>query len=315
MSLIVRPDEPANSDRVSILAVLVLYRCDLAASKTWQTLHPQIESTGGLCTFELLVCENEAKSASEQPVPQWVKIERRAVNAGLAWAYQLGLQRARETGAAWLLTLDQDTGLPDNFLIRLIEQATGLWQQEEIAAIVPQLVSRTGRVYSPVVAKVGREHAVRSGYCGVGAGDIRAFNSAALLRVRWLELIGGFNQFFWLDYLDHATFRAFFKAGGRVWIAGDIQVEHHLSLEDGRSSMSKERFANFLQAESAFVDFYGSVAEGWLYTMRLAARLWNQRRRGDPSHFPQQTRALLWSRLRLSRKARLAAWMESVQQR
>jgi GT2 family glycosyltransferase len=299
---------------VSILAVLVLYRCALRESETWQRLLPQVERLSShaewRCAFRLLLCENEAADPMPAGLPDWVEYRSRSENAGLSWAYNEGLVRARETGAEWLLTLDHDTRLPPDFLEQSIAHALGLSGRPEIAAILPQLVTSTGRVYSPMIAKLGYEQAVPLGFTGVAKGDVRGFNSAALMRVSWLDSIGGYSPLFWLDYLDHATFRMLGSVGGKVWIAGELQVEHHLSIEDGRASMSEARFANFIQAESGFLDLYGSALEGWLYSVRLVFRLLNQRRRGDPAFFMQQTRALLTRRLKLSRRRRLQIWME-----
>jgi GT2 family glycosyltransferase len=318
------PAGEVDAGFIGMVTVLVLHRCELHASQTWLSLVPQVEqlavSLGGRCGFHLLLCENEALAANTaQPgvagLPDWAEHRANAENAGLSWAYNAGLRHAQETGAAWLLTLDQDMRLPADFLEQSFAHALGLAGRAEIAAIVPQLVGSRGRAYSPVIAKLGYEQTVPLGFTGVAKGDVRAFNAGALMRVSWLASIGGYSSLFWLDYLDHATFRALGRAGGKLWIAGELQVEHHLSIEEGRATMSEARFANFLRAEAGFRDLYGSRLEGWLYTLRLMFRLWNQRRRGDPAYFIQQTRELLRDRMKLSRRRRLALWRESSERR
>lgn len=302
-------DRPAS---MTMMAVLVLFRCLPAESACLQSLAPQVEQLPQHLQFRLLLCENEASINRAPLLPDWIEYQPRAENAGLAWAYNAGLQEAMTYSVAWLLTLDQDTTLPETFLQEMFAHAAALTPRTDIAAIVPELVSRSGEIYSPFLAKIGYESALPAGFKGVARGDVRAFNSAALLRVAWLAHHGGYDQRFWLDFLDHATFRAIARSGARVWVAGDIKVEHHLSLTEGRSSMSGERFRNFLDAEAASIDIFGTRKEEWLHTLRLLGRLVSQRRRNDPKAFTQHTKTLLRRRLRMSRKSRIEQWQDSL---
>lgn len=296
-----------------IMAVLVLYRCAPEDSACWKSLQLQVEELPEDLQFSLLLCENEAGQSGGQHLPGWVEYLPRKENAGLAWAYNAGLERALSNRAAWLLTLDQDTVLPLDFVRQMFARAAALDAREDIAAIVPELMSSHGEVYSPFLAKTGYESALPAGFKGVARGDVRAFNSGALLRVNWLKDNGGYNSLFWLDFLDHALFRALGRSGSRVWIAGDIRVEHHLSLAENRSSMSAARFQNFLEAEAASLDLYGTRTEGWLHTLRLIGRIVNQRRRRDPAYFTRQTTLLLGRRLRFTRQQRVKHWREQLQ--
>ncbi len=295
------------------MAVLVLYRCAPEDSPCWQSLQAQVKDLPAGLQFNLLLCENEVTSRRELDLPAWVQYLARAENAGLAWAYNAGLDRAIKNGAAWLLTLDQDTVLPSDFVHQMFARVAALHQREDIAAIVPELMSASGEVYSPFLAKTGYETALPAGFKGVARGDVRAFNSGALVRVSWLKNNGGYNAVFWLDFLDHALFRAIGTSGARVWVAGDIQLEHRLSLAEDRTSMSEARFQHYLEDEAASLDLYGTRAEGWLHTLRLIGRLVNQRRRNDPSHFIRQTWILLGRRLRLPRQQRIKEWQEKRQ--
>jgi GT2 family glycosyltransferase len=143
-------------------------------------------------------------------------------------------------------------------------------------------------------------------------GDVRPFNSAALLRVAALQKTGGYDRRFWLNYLDHSVFHALQQAGYLVWIAGDLQVKHHLSLHEGRDRMTEEHFHHFSGAESAFRDLYASRFEGLVFTVRLLLRALNQKRRRDPQHFLRTTMAILKGRLFVSRKERIRRWEMEV---
>lgn len=301
------------STSIHIMAVLVLYRCAPEDSACWKSLNLQLKELPEALQVSLLLCENEAGPDRALSLPNWCEYLPVAENAGLAWAYNAGLEKALQNGSTWLLTLDQDTVLPADFVRQMGARVAALDGRQDIAAIVPELMSTSGEVYSPFLAKTGYESALPAGFRGVARGDVRAFNSGALVRVSWLKDNGGYNSIFWLDFLDHALFRSIGKSGSRVWVAGDIRVEHHLSLAEDRSSMSEARFQNFLEAEAASLDLYGTRTEGWLHTLRLVGRLVNQRRRKDPEYFSRQTRMLLARRLRLSRQQRIVQWREKLQ--
>ncbi len=295
--------------RVKLLAVLVLYRCSLRDSATWKSIHSQVnDALTPVADFHLLVCMNGTDEVSAEFTPDWVEFASVRDNHGLAWAYNYGLQQALQYGADWLLTLDQDTKLPEDFLLKMSQRAQLLSENAQVAAIVPQLVSESGRVHSPVVAGKLRERPVQVGFTGLIEGDVRPFNSAALTRVSALRSIGGYDRRFWLDYLDHTVFRTLYEHGFSIWIEGALQVKHHLSLHDGRAGITEERFYHFAAAEAAFRDLHASWAEGAVFTAWLMGRAVRQKWRGDPRYFLRTTLYVLRQRLFLSRKERLRRW-------
>ena len=306
--------EEVSAEQVGVLAVLVLYRRSLEESVTWKALLGQVDPTlRSSVDFHLLVCDNGPlrPDSTMTPLPGWVEYVAARENRGLAWAYNLGLARAQERGADWVLTLDQDTALPTDFLGRLASLAQRA-SSEDVAAIVPQLVSEAGEVHSPVLAGIAAERMIPRGFQGIASGEVRPFNSAALVRTAALEAIGGYDRRFWMNYLDHAVFHSLQSAGYRVWIAGDLQIQHHLSLHEGRDRMSEQHFRHFSAAESAFRDLHGSWLEGLLFTGRLFLRAINQKRRGDPAHFLHATLTVWEGRLLLGRKERIRRWEAEV---
>ncbi len=300
-------------EKVSILAVLVLYRLPLEDSTTWKAICKQVDAALlAQVEIHLLICDNGPLPIVPPALPAWAEYAGVLENHGLAWAYNRGLALAKMRGAGWLLTLDQDTSLPPDYFIRMAREARDVGTEEKIAAIVPQLVSETRSVHSPVLSHWYGEQKIRSGFSGIADGEVRAFNSGALVRVSALDAIGGYDARFWMNYLDHSTFYGLQQDGSRIWIAGDIQVRHHLSLHEGRDRMSEQHFHHFSAAESAFRDLHASWFERLFFTGRLLLRAINQKRRGDPAHFSETTLCILKQRLLLSRKQRVRRWEAEV---
>ena len=155
----------------------------------------------------------------------------------------------------------------------------------------------------------------RTGYVGVPQEPVFAFNSGAMLRVDALRQVGGYDPRFWLDDSDALIFSKLHEHGKRVYIAGDIQVEHEFSMKDMQKRMSAARYRNALFAETAFWDLRMNRAAGWERTLRLALRMVKQWRRKDPSELRRITWDALKRRLFTSRRRRIAEWMAATEDR
>jgi len=308
------PDEPAHYP-ASIFAVIVLYRTLPADSDTFKTLTAQMsdfEARGN--RLHLLLYDNTPGGQDCTHLPEHTIYHAAKRNEGVASAYNCALELARRGGFSWVLTLDQDTCLPPNFLTRMHELAICAEPTQEIGAIVPQL-SNADRLLSPIRIRPWGPSYLPRRFSGVGQGEVHALNSASLLRVRALDQIGGFDPRFWLDYQDSYVYRQLHRCGMRVWIAGDIQVQHDLSLISKRQTVAADRFRNFLLAESAFCDLYGSAIQRLALTGRLVGRLWRLRKQRSNAAIRKLTLIALKRRILLSRKQRIHEWMSEMQRR
>jgi len=246
-------------------------------------------------------------------MPEGVLYEKSEQNVGLAVAYNRALEMAEIENCRWLLTLDQDTTLPPDFLAQMGERAVEIERDAQIAAIVPRL-SDSGTAISPYIVKLFGEHYLSNRFIGVPDGELRALNSGSLFRVSALKQIGGYDPYFWLDYVDSCVFRKLFLNSKRIFVAGNIQMEHDLSLLH-RENLKPERFWNFLQAESAFCDLYCGYGKGLLLTVRLLARIWRQRRRNDETVFSHLTFGQFKKRLLHPKWSRIRDWRKEVEEK
>jgi len=246
----------------------------------------------------------------DPPVPEGFLYRRAAKNRGLFGAYDAALAMARAGGYEWLLTLDQDTVLPADFFPALVPGLSAAAEDLRIAAIVPHLAEGE-RLLSPTYVGVGRARPLPREFSGVPAREARAFNSAALLRGSAIEEIGGFEPCFWLDYLDSWLHHQFFRHGWRMYVLGSVHLQHHLSLLNYRERMSISRFRNFLMAEAAYIDLFGTWWERALYSAQLGVRLINQYRRHESAEIRKATWAALMRRMRVRRGRRMREWRES----
>lgn len=302
------------ADRARILAVVVLYKQKPSASVTVATLARALQISRADCA--VLVFDNTADNtadpgAASQAMPSSFRYQAAPANHGLLGAYEAALEQARADGYDWLLTLDQDTALPENFFSAIEPGLRAAAQDRRIAAIVPHLAEGE-QLLSPAYVGLTRTTPMPASFTGVPSREARAFNSAALLRVEAVDAIGGFDPCFWLDYLDNSLHHQLYLHGWRMYVLGSMHLQHQFSLLNYKERISPERFRNFVSAESAYFDLYGSWLARLAYSAQLVVRLMNQRRRSEARDIRRATRRALWRRLSVTRKQRIAAWRASM---
>ncbi len=309
--------ELSPSTSVRVLAVIVLYKTMPADSNAFRTLWTLVNlSTPSSLYLKVLLYDNTPDGCYPGAVPNGVLYEAAQQNAGLAVAYNRALEIAEEAGFDWLLTLDQDTSLPEHFLPKLSEIIVRVSSDKSIAAIVP-LITENGRVLSPYWFRCGSIPSYPPlGFIGIIKQPSYAFNSASTLRVSDLRMIGGYNPRFWLDSSDHYIYRQLYKYGKKVYVSGDLQVEHHFSVLDMNHSVSLSRYKNILNAGCAFWD----LELGWLaeldYTARLAYRTFYKHwKHGHDPAFRRASWKMLKKRLFWSKKRRIESWKRETENR
>lgn len=186
-----------------------------------------------------------------------------ANNPGLAVAYNHALNCATEAGCKWLLTFDQDTVPPRNYLDEL-EVAISSSRDNGVVAFCP-LAFESGKQFSPI----GTRHEIPwpndvIGTPGHSNKPISAINSGLCVSVDFLKSMGGYNPDFPLDYLDHWLCREAYRRGYRISVL-PVAIEHSLSLNKFEQSISLGRYQSILNAQRSFVFSCRGVMPRLLY--------------------------------------------------
>jgi GT2 family glycosyltransferase len=301
---------------VRIFAVIVLYKTEPQSSVSLRTLRlaERAVPTGRL-KLEVLLHDNTPGVRPAVPLENRTRYLAASGNAGLAQAYNGALATARNEGYDWLLTLDQDTVLPADFLGKLVDVLAKVANTPAIASVVPQIVGE-GRRLSPYWFQWGAfPRWFPKGFVGVPEQATYAFNSASTIRVGALQEIGGYCPMFWLDNSDTYMFRRLDRKRKKVYVAGDIQVEHEFSMMQMEERISLDRYRNILLAESSFWDLEMGMLAGLERTARVALRIFKHFSRGDSREHRALTYEFLWRRLFWTRNRRIAAWKRETIER
>jgi GT2 family glycosyltransferase len=270
-SLCIAPShaQPAAASE-PILPILVLYKTKLSDSSAYQTLdnarkaYPQ--STPGIAVFD----NSLIRSVAPELENELLAYRHDPANGGVAGAYNWALQIASARGYRWLLLIDQDARLPEDYIENTTKLAVSFEDQEKVVAIVPHLVNR-GTIVSPQFVHLGCRSAVDTNFTGISDKEITALNSGTLLRTRFASQLGGFPMKYRLDMLDHWIFSRIYKSGHCAVISPFI-LEHDLSVADYRANIDIERYKSILKSEITFVREESGPLERALYPLRLLLR-------------------------------------------
>jgi GT2 family glycosyltransferase len=316
----------SSIQRARIFAVIVLYKQRPSASVTVATLARALADApvdcvvlvydnggdnGGDNGTDNSAADTAGAGSSSETLPAGFRYHAAPSNRGLLGAYEAALEQARAEGYDWLLTLDQDTALPADFFSAIQPGLKAAAEDPHIAAIVPHL-AEGDRLLSPAYVGIGRATPLPAHFAGVPRREARAFNSAALLRVKALDAIGGFDPCFWLDHFDSSLHHRLYVHGWRLYVLDSVHLEHHFSLLNYKERVSLPHFRNYLSAESAYMDLYSSWWARAAYTAQLGVRLVNQQRRREYPEILLATRTALLRRLTMTRAKRLRSWRQEM---
>lgn len=131
-------------------------------------------------------------------------------NKGIASALNVAFQKALEKGATWVLTLDQDSVIPDDLLIVY---------KKHIDSNVAQIACNF--IESQTHNKIYKDNSELSEVS-------RCITSGTLTSVEAWKRVEGFDEYLFLDYVDYDISMKFKKMGYRVIRCNHTFMEHEL---------------------------------------------------------------------------------------
>jgi GT2 family glycosyltransferase len=299
----------ASSPAIKLLAVVVIYKMRPHDSSTLQTLLAAAANTSSdLLDLKIVVWDNTPGGQDNGELTRGILYKSAPHNPGLAQAYNQALEVAEGEGYEWLLTLDQDSSLPADFLARIAGLARELGPAKTVGAIVPQVIA-DGRIISPFQFRFGAlPHWFSRGFVGISKRAAYAANSGATLRVSALREIGGYDPLFPLDLSDTNLFHRLHGSGKSVFIAGDILFHHDLALLNKQARMSIGRYEASLWDDCAFWDLYMGPIARFERIVRFAGRACKDFLISREGGFWKPTLSELRRRILTPRHKRIVEW-------
>lgn len=247
-----------------IVFVIIVYNIKLSDCITLTTLRNSLNMKVAM-PYRILVLDNSEESSS--PVlfrPDFEYIGFRE-NIGLARAYKYGVAYCRDLGAAFMVTLDQDSTVTTAYIDAVLKY-TKLYIGRDVA-LCPRIFFGDRQISPFSFSPTGIPK-----YCITG--KLHAINSFSVYSVSTLTSSDIIDEFYWLDALDFAIFENLHRRGIPV-VAMDVEVQHNLSLLQG--GVHHVRLANIAFYEAAFLfEYCGPIrllSGLFILVLRVARRI------------------------------------------
>jgi rhamnosyltransferase len=212
-----------------VLSVIVLYKCDLKNSVSFNSLLKGTEKSDGI--LKLLLYNNSPEINIDTSSYEQKKINVSLINddtnSGVSKAYNLAHLMAKEEGRKWLLLLDQDTQLPSDFFSAFFEHRKKDAEKREWLYI--PIIKSNNRILSPARSFLYRGFMKKKVETGsVHIKNLAIINSGVIVTNHLFENAGGFNKEVQLDFSDFSFFRRVKKIYSKVFIL-NVECSHSFS--------------------------------------------------------------------------------------
>jgi len=220
-------------DQFEITAIAIAYFPDI------QTITKTIESICGQVS-KVLIIDNTPNGSSVFKNHRLlygrnnVELITLNENVGIAKAQNIGIKRALENRADFVLVSDQDTFYPDNYVAKMLEAYSKIANREEVAAIVPDFadLNRGGQrqgfvlfdnLFSKRIYPKGGCHEIT-----------QAIASGEIIPSEVFSHIGFMDEELFIDWVDlEWCWRARAK-GYKIVGCADVVIEHRMGDEAKR---------------------------------------------------------------------------------
>lgn len=131
---------------------------------------------------------------------------RNSMNVGVATALNQGAQEALDRGYHWVITLDQDSTPESTMVMQLVESADAHPNKAAIAVIAPSVtqLGHSGRPYRFLrrSSRWWQSYTYSSPDSDQVLEVSIVITSGSLVNLRILNLVGGFKDAYFIDYVD-----------------------------------------------------------------------------------------------------------------
>lgn len=270
---------------VFIVAGIVTYNPDL------DRLRENVESISSQVE-KVIIFDNGSKNQEEikKIYKDEVVLITSPKNIGIAAALNRLMQRSRDLGATWMLSLDQDSVCPDSFCV---EMSHFLEREPDFGIVAPVIVDRN-------VGIVG--HNPEKEYKSVRT----CITSGAFTRIDVWNKIGGYDESMFIDSVDFEFCYRVRQAGYKVVQVRDVRLLHEI----GKSEKKKFIFWTIdVKNHSAFRKYY--IARNNVY-YPLKHHLWLHFFRGNLRNISQVLIILLFEDNKIEKiKSVFTGWVDA----
>ncbi len=259
---------------MKIIIAVVLYNKKITDSTTISSLHNHKTIINQLFgQIELLIYDNSTSPQKNNIKNSFsIRYKSNINNGGVSAAYNYAYNIAKKQNFHWLLLLDQDTKLNENYFIELKSTLEKIKDSKDIVAIVPRVYQEENINISPSKVLWGGIHRpINSLYVGKYEDNLMAIGSGIVLKTSFIKSIDGFSRLFWLDCLDRWIFYKIHNNNKSVYVL-ESKIYHELSILNFNKLMNVQKYHNQILYEAIFMLKYKKLSETLFFILRLVRR-------------------------------------------
>lgn len=222
---------------MNIIAIIITYNPtpnDL--QNAISSLLPQVE--------KIIIVDNGSANIDDFLFPAKVELIKLNENKGIAKATNIGLKRAIELKADFVITSDQDSVYPDDYIENFLK-AYSEYDEKNIAAYVPVFYEKNSQEIKPVyvkkhgfIKKVQQKNDVKFVYQTIASGMI--------IKVSSLQTVGFMNENLFIDSVDFEWGWRVAYCGKKILSVSNLKLTHSLG-DKNQKIMNKDISVHSLQ--------------------------------------------------------------------
>lgn len=206
---------------LKIAGVVVLYHPDNSAVDNIKSYMEYVEL---LYVVDNSSVKNDAIISFIKSAYNTVYVDNEG-NQGIAHALNVGAQRAVQAGFDWLLTMDQDSFVPDDIVTKMLTAAGNNFNIDEIAIISPTYFIKDA--VKTISTNHSDKFAIKDSRNSHIASRISiTMTSGNLLNLSIFSKSGPFNTAFFIDHVDHEYCLRCKKNGYLTVEVADAKLQH-----------------------------------------------------------------------------------------
>lgn len=266
---------------MSVTAIIILYNPDLELlQRLYLSLHNQVDN--------IIFSDNSENLAVKEEVGKWLQstgISKNTYldlkrNYGIAYAQNKGIEVAKESGAKFVLLLDQDSSLPDNMVNDLMTVYTSLLENgHKVATVGPSFLDEKTDEIAKIIhyEGLGIKKAIPDQSKDFEPAH-HIISSGSLIPIKVLEEVGVMKESLFIDMVDIEWGIRAKRQGYDSYVAPKVIMRH--SIGDKYVSFGKRKinlhtdFRNyFIVRNSVYVSFYEQTSPNYKFSQLIRVPL------------------------------------------
>jgi len=217
-----------------IFVIIVIYKEEYFLTKSYVSLLKSYLNFNNQSRLDICIYDNSPEPTNKSKNELNIKVHyiHNPLNPGVGKAYNEGVLLAKKLDKKYILLLDQDSQLKNDFLQKMIFEIN---KQPQLNIFAPIVISKiTGEVLSPKEYNYNFFNSKKIDFNlnikEIATKKYSIINSGMIIKVNLFNQVGGYNENILLDFSDHEFISRLSKFIEKISLL-DTKIIHELSCQ------------------------------------------------------------------------------------